>query len=411
MKLLVVGCKLQGTEAIYLAKQAGFFVTAVDHRADACGSGLADRFVQADVYDEEIMLPLFRENDAVLPVIEDLEVCRTLERYGRQTETPVIFDTAAYAVSSSKRRSNALFRQLGLPLPESYPVCGFPVILKPDDQSGSAAVQRAESQAEVDTYLARANGNVVIQQYLEGRSFSLEVLSMNGEICCPMITEVCMDSSYDCSRIVAPAKVTAYEAQQLYKIAEKLAAALHMNGIFDIEVISHHGKLKLLEIDARLPSQTPIAVYHASGFNMVEWLVRHGVGQSYDVQPVPKQICWYQQIQVSPSAIRVLGEHIMSDCPPLRHMTGFFGAEEAMTDFTSDCGGRFRAIVILYGKTTEEVRQKMQRVLRRIQKEYSIPRIEDAYLTETCKQTERKYYHVKIDPNRHFAYSNLHAGV
>lgn len=82
-----------------------------------------------------------------------------------------------------------------------------------------------------------------------------------------------------------------------------------------------------------------------------------------------------------------------------------------MTDFTPDCGGRFRAIVILYGKTTEEVRQKMQRVLRRIQKEYSIPRIDDAYLTETCRQTERKYYHVKIDPNRHFAYSNLHAGV
>ena len=411
MKLLVVGCKLQGTEAIYLAKQAGFFVTAVDRRGDACGSGLADQFIQTDVYDKERLISLFREHDAVLPAIEDPDVCRTLTEYGRQTGTPVIFDTAAYTISSSKQRSNMLFRQLGLALPESYPVCGFPVILKPDDQSGSAAVQRADSQAEVDAYLSKAKGNVVIQQYLEGRSFSLEVLSMNGEICCPMITEVCMDRAYDCNRIIAPAKVTAHEAQQLYDIAEKLASALHMNGIFDIEVIRHHGTMKLLEIDARLPSQTPIAVYHASGFNMVEWLVRHAVGASYHVQPVPKQVCWYQQIQVSPHAIRVLGEHIMSDCAPLHHVTGFFGADEAMTDYMPDCGGRFRAIVILHGRNTEEVRDKMQQMLQRIQKQYGISYVEDDGLTEISRQTERKDEYVTIDSNRHFAYSSLHAGV
>lgn len=411
MKLLVVGCKLQGTEAIYLAKKAGFYVTAVDHRADACGSGLADRFVQADVYDEAVLLPLFYEHDAVLPAIEDLKVCLRLEKYGKLTDTPVIFDTQAYRISSSKQLSNELFERLGLPIPKPYPDCGFPVIMKPDDQSGSAAVKRADSQEELKKYLSKSTGKVVVQQYLEGRSFSLEVLSMHGEVCFPMITEVCMDMDYDCNRIVAPAEISKAEAAQLYEIAGKLAAELNINGIFDIEVISHHGKLKLLEIDARLPSQTPIAIYNACGFNMVEWLARRALGEPYDAQARPDKVCWYQQIQVSPEAVEVLGEHIISDCKPLRLINGFFGADEAMTDFTPECGGRFRAIVILHGETAEAVRQKMYRVLRRIQRQYAIPRAEDAYLSAKSVKTERKYSNVKIDSLRHFTYSSINAGV
>jgi len=40
----------------------------------------------------------------------------------------------------------------------------------------------------------------------------------------------------------------------------------------DLEVIDHKGELKILEIDARFPSQTPIVAYHGSGINYIEEL-------------------------------------------------------------------------------------------------------------------------------------------
>lgn len=380
MKLLVIGCKLQGTEAIYLAKKAGFFVTAVDRSDKACGSRIADCFVQGDVNNSDLMLRLFNEHDVVLPAVEDNQVCSVLLRYGKMTDTPVIFDERVYKISSSKKSSNELFKTLGLSVPRSYPECGFPVIIKPDNQSGSSGVKKVNSASETEQYLSKIEGSCVVQEYLEGRSFSLEVLSLNGEIRFPMITEVLMDDKYDCSRIVAPAELSADEEQQMYHIARILSDALNIQGIFDIEVISHHGTLKLLEIDARLPSQTPISVYHASGFNMVEWLVKRVLNLPIDSNTMPIKICWYQQIMVTPDKISVLGEHIIADAFPLHHEYNFFGADEALTDYTPECCGNFRAIIIVCGKTERDVRQKFLHMLKSIQKQFQIEKIEDSYL-------------------------------
>jgi len=74
INILIIGAKLQGVEAIYLAKKAGYHVTALDHNADAPGRDLADNFIKADVFDEEEILQLFLKADVVLPAIEDYEV-------------------------------------------------------------------------------------------------------------------------------------------------------------------------------------------------------------------------------------------------------------------------------------------------------------------------------------------------
>jgi len=385
MKLLVVGCKLQGTEAIYLAKKAGFFVTAIDHNVLSCGCNLADCFLNGDVYDSSLMIELFKKNDAVLPAVEDVSVCRKLIKYGKITNTPVIFDENAYNISSSKEKSNMLFKKLGLPVPLPYPECEFPVMIKPDNQSGSSGVEKASSVDEMKQYLEQAKSKCVIQEYLEGRSFSLEVLSWNGTVCFPMITEVLMDKDYDCNRIVAPAKISEDEEKQMYQIAESLVNSLNIKGIFDIEVISHHGTLKLLEIDARLPSQTPIAVYHSSGFNMVEWLIKRSLNLPVKPPSKSNKVCWYQQILVSPEKICVLVEHIMTIGYPLHHEYDFFGADEALTDYTLQCNGKFRATVIIYGTSEEEVSNKFMNMVQKIQKRFCIPKFEDSYLSKTLK--------------------------
>lgn len=367
MNVLVIGCKLQGTEVIYLAKEAGWHVTAVDHNHDACGACLADTFICCDVNEQDKMLLIFKESDIVIPAIEDENVCSRILQYGEMTDTPVLFDKDAYFISSSKERSNELFEKLGLPLPGKYPECGFPVIVKPDNRSGSEMVECVDNEEQLREYMKKYEGSdqPVIQEYLSGRSFSLEVLRINGKSVYPLVTEVIMDDKYDCKRIVAPAVISDDELNQMYDIAGKLDKALNIEGIFDIEVISDNGKLKLLEIDARVPSQTPISVYHASGFNMIKWLVEQKLFGKTDTAIAKKQVCMYQQISVTPECIRVYGEHIMSERSNLARIKGFFGADEAITDY-KDSSKSFCAIVIVCGKTYSEAESRFKKVLDNI---------------------------------------------
>lgn len=366
--LLVLGAKLQGVEAIYLGKKAGYFVTAVDRRAEAPGADMADVFLQADIFDEEQMLMLFEKVDAVLPVIEDCAVLEQVREYGRKTGKKVIFDWAAYEISSSKELSNNLFKESGLPIPGTYPHCQYPVILKPDGQSGSSHVEKAYNRDAVEAYLVCHSGEkTVIQEYLEGPSYSLEVVGDGEHFFYPQITEVIVDQEYDCKRIKAPASLTRAEQNQMQKIAEVLADRLKIRGIFDIEVISSQGQLKLLEIDARLPSQTPISVYHSSGINMVELLVDLILGKKKSmILPDRRKTCLYQQVQIQDGKILILGEHIMGECSHLQIKEKFFGADEVITDYRPGCAS-WKAIVIVTGNSEEEAWGKFQEFIKDIQ--------------------------------------------
>lgn len=319
------------------------------------------------------MLPVFEQADVVLPAVENLLVLEKIAEYGKKTDTKVIFDKEIYDISCSKIKSNQIFKEEGLPMPESYPNCEYPVILKPDGQSGSSAVQKAESAEQVKQYLQRHSGErTVIQEYLTGRSYSLEVIGDGEKFYFPQITEVVVDAAYDCKRIIAPAQITQEEREQMLEIGGRLAKRLKIRGIFDIEVICSSGKLKLLEIDARLPSQTPISVYHSTGINMVELLVNLALGRKDIAQktaaPSWERVCFYQQIQAEDKKITVLGEHIMGSCENLQIVTDFFGAQEAITDY-QDGRQSWKAIVITVGKTHREAEERFMGVIQNIKQQ------------------------------------------
>jgi pyrrolysine biosynthesis protein PylC len=167
------------------------------------------------------------------------------------------------------------------------------------------------------------------------------------------ITEVVTDSVYDCKRIVAPAKISDGERTQFLDIGRALAENLMINGIFDIEVISHKGKLKLLEIDARFPSQTPISVYHATGINMVKALTEMKLKISNGVPQAHERICLYQQILVKNRRARIVGEHMISGLGRLKHIEGFFGANETLTDYIPGVN-TWAAILIITADTYKD---------------------------------------------------------
>jgi pyrrolysine biosynthesis protein PylC len=121
------------------------------------------------------------------------------------------------------------------------------------------------------------------------------------------------------------------------RLAAGLAEALGLRGLMDLEVILHDGRLKLLEIDARLPSQTPIAVLWSTGYNLVEALGALALDpEGAPPLPLPPAAGWraavLEHVHVTAGRLEVCGEHVLARRGPLRVERDFFGAEEAITD-------------------------------------------------------------------------------
>jgi pyrrolysine biosynthesis protein PylC len=384
MRVAVVGGKLQGVEAAYLAQQAGWQVLLIDRDPHVPARGLVQSFIQLDVItDTSDMSDIFKDMDLIIPALENHKALKSLYDLAKRKRYPLAFDDSAFAITSSKQKSDALFKEMGLPAPLPYPECGFPIIMKPSGLSGSQGIQKIDNREELtssDQDQNLQNGNWIAQEFLEGPSLSLEVFGLNGNFLSLQPTIIEVDEIFDCKRVVAPAGLSEALTNRFDEIAVALAEAINLKGIMDLEIILHKNELKILEIDARLPSQTPTVVLKSTGINMLELI--YDIFNRGEIPLIPtignEKPVIYEHIKVSPDTVVVSGEHIISGARPLRYQTDFFGADEALTDFDPD-QRNWVATLILTGRTRTEVVQKHHRVLETIRRTFGLRECSDPH--------------------------------
>ena len=341
MRVAVVGGKLQGIETCYLAHQAAWEVVVVDKNPCAPASGLCDDFICNDIVRKpERFAGAIRDVDLIIPAMEDLEGLQCLAEVAARNDIPLAFDPNAYATTSSKKESDHLFCRLGLPAPRPWPDCRLPVIVKPVASSGSKGVMKIDDRENLRVFLQKNKPKLpqwIIQEYLEGPSYSLEVVSLGGQCITLQPTALDMDATFDCKRVIAPVDLSTTLDQEFRAIATTIAQTLHLNGVMDVEVVRHEDHLKILEIDARLPSQTPTVVERSTGINMLELL--RGIfldSRLPEICPTMTQRgVVYEHIRVWGNHLEVSGEHIIAEAGPLHIEDGFFGADMALTNFSS----------------------------------------------------------------------------
>ncbi len=378
MLAAIVGGKLQGVELTYLAHKAGWEVIVIDRKPAVPASGLADEFVQIDVTQSRLVEPILKKLDLVIPAVENPLALSALEGSCRAVGVPLAFDASAYAVSSSKLESDRLFAQINIPAPVSWPDCGFPLIAKPSGGSGSKGVQIFYDRRQLEERFSSSlpPEGWVLQEYVEGPSYSLEIVGFPDHYLPLQVTDLEMDAGYDCKRVLAPTQLSSQQVGQFEEISIKIAESIQLKGLMDVEVILHDGILKVLEIDARFPSQTPTAVYHSTGVNMIELLPPvarnpfekspHGGRGSLDFPKLLVGVI-YEHIKVTSGVLEVCGEHIMAEAGPLHLEPGFFDAHEAITNYVP---GRtdWVATLIIKGSNREQAWRNRNRIINDIKK-------------------------------------------
>lgn len=318
--------------------------------------------------------------DIIFPALEDLAALKILKKIADKVAAPIVFDWSSYEVTRSKKNSRNFFVRYGLPRALSWPQAEFPVIVKPVEGSGSRGIYKVDSSSrlkEVKAKFSQENNDIIIEEYLSGPAYSIEVIAGKEKLYTFLPTKLKFDDDYDCRQVLAGEIIPEDTADELKKLAERCAGYLNLTGIMDLEVIASRQGLKIMEIDARFPSQTPITVYEASGKNMVNILAkifRQKFGEKieglstaglYESQSVDSVI--YEQIRVDKGQIKTVGEHIISQARDLRLKTDFFGADKAITDY-SPGSSSWRAILIFRGECMAAVREKRRKTFNFIER-------------------------------------------
>lgn len=395
MKVAVLGGRLQGVEIAYLAAKAGWQVVGVDRDAAAPVAGLCQDFRCFDLMESDQLTALLQTVDFAIPALEDQQVLDQIGLCSARAGVPLAYDREAYLLSSSKIRSDALFAVLGIPAPKPWPFCGFPLTVKPAMASGSKGVCCFDAPDRFEQWLAGVEHpeSWVQQEFLSGPSYSIEVIGDGEQYRTFEITELEMDAGFDCKRVTAPVPISGELTAALEDTALTLARSLRLTGIMDVEVILHQGQLKVLEIDARFPSQTPTVVYHSSGINLLEALWHGGRdGLCSPQPPATARGVIYEHILVEGESLSVCGEHIMAGAGPLGVHHDFFGAQEALTNYRP---GRamWVATLIMVGQDLGEATALREKVLANIRQSCGITTYSDAVPPPMPK---RKQHHPVI---------------
>ncbi len=346
----------------------------VDQKEKPPARPLVDEFIELEVCSGTVssLASLLEKAgaDLIIPALEDYPALQELSAAEEELPAPLVFDLASYETTRCKESSRQFFRQHSLPHARAWPESGLPVIVKPAERSGSEDVRRADSRRELEKIEEEfSDEKLVIEEFISGPVYSLEVIAYGDDIHPLLPTRLEFAPDYDCRQVLAGSMIPEGIVSELEDIARRCARELKLEGIMDIEVIAGGEGMKIMEIDARFPSQTPAAVLAAGGINMVERLAELYLELDYETPPARPGTGAgiYEHILVREGEIKSPGEHIMTEADELKLQEDFFGADYAISDYIPGSSS-WRAILIFAGDSAAEVMGRRRRTLSRIER-------------------------------------------
>jgi len=237
---------------------------------------------------------------------------------------------------------------------------------------GVSIVWNDEGMSEAIRRIDALGDKTVIQEFVRGKSISIEMVGNGSRSVSFVTTEVVLDDGYDCKMVKCGPDTVDRNTDALFKRAgESIADRIGLNGIMDLEAIVHDGIPKMIEIDARIPSQTPIAVLHASDINLLEALVSSKNNKMPAKGSHAKRYSIYEHLTVRDGYLYSNGEKEFSHVSSLRLEKGLFGCDEVLCDY-SPGSSEWRGTFISSGSTEKESIKKRDNYIEKILKECNL---------------------------------------
>ncbi len=302
--LLILGASEEQLPLYLEARRRGIRTIAVDQRADRPAIRVADEFLHVTTRDADAISTALRgrrprgvvsaASDASLMAWHELSA-----RFG----TPYLYPRQAAAVSLDKAAFHAMARDAGVEghgwaraaeptdLIDAARRLRFPLVVKPNDGSGSRGISRADRPSELGRAFAHAkqhslDGEVIAEEYVEGRHLVVELFLRGGA---PLFAAVIEKQLMPGSEFMVAGHVCpAYPdgADRLVDLVVRLCGAMGLvdgPANFDI-VATPDGEFRVIEASARLGGNGIQRLLRATyGIDNIGALISLAMGEPVDV--------------------------------------------------------------------------------------------------------------------------------
>lgn len=307
-KLMILGASILQLPAILKAKEMGLQVIAVDMNSNAVGfdePGIIKEVIST--IDIPAVLECAKKHniDGVMTLASDMPM-RTVATVSKELGLVGITEETSFKATNKASMREAL-KQCGVPIPKFYKVSNraeydiatskfdVPFVVKPADNSGSRGIVKIEDltdkQSIFDAYdyskSSSRNGDVVVEEYMNGSEVSVETITVNGECQVIQITDKITTGSPHFVEMghTQPSQLDADTKQRISEVAKLANKAVGItNGPSHTEIIVTKEGPKIVEIGARLGGDciTTHLVPLSTGVDMVECCIKIALGEVPD---------------------------------------------------------------------------------------------------------------------------------
>lgn len=313
-KIMILGASILQLPAIKKAKKMGLQVIAVDINPNAVG------FKESDVICEVIStidIPKVLEAakrhkiDGIMTLASDMPM-RTVAIVAKELNLVGISEDCAVNVTNKAEMRRCLYNH-DVPSPEFYKVSDkndflrvvnifkrkhIKCIVKPADNSGSRGINLLEDYSEksiLKTYeyskKFSRNGDILVEEYMEGPEVSVETISINNICHVIQITDkLTTGAPYFVE--MGHSQPSELSKKTIEKVADVAVAAIKAVGITEgpshTEIkVTKHGP-KIVELGARLGGDniTTHLVPLSTGIDMVRCCIDIALGRIPDIRPI-----------------------------------------------------------------------------------------------------------------------------
>ncbi|MBR0466376.1 MAG: ATP-grasp domain-containing protein [Clostridia bacterium] len=301
-KIAIIGASYLQEPLISLAKNMGIETHVFAWAAGDVGEKIADRFYPISIVEKEEILSVCQKIgvDGICSIASDLAMVTVnyvAEKMGLAGNS---FN--ATLKSTNKHLMREAFKAAGDPSPESVEVdtdtdlsaLGFtyPVIVKPTDRSGSRGICKVYDKSLLEKAVKVAieqsfEKKALIEEFCEGKEYSVEFISQNGEHQFLAITEKFTTGAphFIETGHIEPPDLNPETEKKVIKIVEHALTTLSIkNGASHTEVkIDKNGVIKIIETGGRMGGDfigSDLVKLH-TGFDFVRAVIDIALGINY----------------------------------------------------------------------------------------------------------------------------------
>ncbi|MFZ3171825.1 MAG: carbamoyl-phosphate synthase large subunit [Carboxydocellales bacterium] len=185
---------------------------------------------------------------------------------------------------------------------------GYPVLVRPSYVLGGRAMEIVHNTAELLVYMATAvqispKHPVLVDKYLRGKEVEVDVIGDGENILIPGIMEHIERAgvhSGDSIAVYPPQTLSQDELAKIVDYSAKIAAALKIKGLMNIQYVVGNGQVYVLEVNPRASRTVPI-LSKVTGVPMVKVATKAMLGLSLADQGYPSGL-WVEPEYVTVKA-------------------------------------------------------------------------------------------------------------